>query len=80
MASVSVGGNAKFYMTVHYPKIALNLFDLNLPTFSYSEASILHLIWFIMVQRSVAKSKINIRSITKLVQELSIVLINKCLF
>lgn len=80
MASVSVGGNAKFYMTVRYPKIALNLFDLNLPAFSYSEASILHLIWFIMVQTSVAKSKINIRSITKLMQDLSIVLINKCVF
>lgn len=37
-------------MTIHCPMIAFNLFDLNPPTFSYSEASILHLIWFIMVE------------------------------
>lgn len=42
MGSVSVGGNAKFYMSIHCLKIAFILFDLKKKN-SYFEASILHL-------------------------------------
>lgn len=44
MGSVSVGGNAKFYISIHCLKIAFILFDFNPPPFSYFEASILYLI------------------------------------
>lgn len=44
MGSVSVGGSAKFYVSVHCLKTAFILFDFRKPPFSYFKASILCLI------------------------------------